>query len=266
LEKGHVRIANELVTHIAKAHLSGPERACLDCIIYQTYGWNRKMAPIAGTFFVDFTGYSRKTCYNAVQILFKRNIILRNSKKRPLLYGVQKDYEKWVELSQQVANSLPSKVATPLPTKVANSLPSTATPVCHQKNKNQEPVKTFAEDELHKTWLTPYLEMAKKHRWRPSAGKLAKYLSGPHKEFGADDTLKRWALFLKQTKADFYSPALFAERVERFSPEKVRIEHVEDHLDRERGSKTREVEREPRVTGDSLQRLHINIKKELKRA
>lgn len=41
-------------------------------------------------------------------------------------------------------------------------------------------------------------------------GAAASHLAGPHKEHGADETLRRWTIYLARSEAQFASPARFA--------------------------------------------------------
>jgi phage replication O-like protein O len=95
LENGYVPISQELLQAITRTKLKPTTRATLDCILSMTYGWQRKSAPIALSFFVNWTGYSKAAVRRALEELFDRKM-LRISKGRPLIYTIQKDHDEWL--------------------------------------------------------------------------------------------------------------------------------------------------------------------------
>lgn len=95
VEDGFAKVARELLKAIARARLSPAERACVDCVIDATYGWNRKWASISRQDFIEYTGYSYRQLKRALVRLRERDIIEAQTDARPIRYRVQKDYERW---------------------------------------------------------------------------------------------------------------------------------------------------------------------------
>lgn len=109
LEDGYFRVSHELCQAFARAHLSGRERAILDCVMRYTYGFQRKQARITAETMEAFTGIHATDCARILNELIRRRIIYRAGGSRSPV-GIQKDYSQW-ELPER-ANRRP-KPKTP---------------------------------------------------------------------------------------------------------------------------------------------------------
>jgi len=101
LENGHTQIANELLEQLIKLYLSPNQWQVLLCIIRKTYGFKKKVDFIANRQIVENTGLIKSTVSRALKNLEKRRIITRNRK----LIGIQKDWELWEKLAEQITVS-----------------------------------------------------------------------------------------------------------------------------------------------------------------
>ncbi len=119
-EDGHVDIANEIMDALCKIRIPGEARQVLDFILRKTYGWRKKEDQISLSQFVKGTGLNKVHVCRSIQTLLRMNLITQKGKALSLftkkgndifvIYGFQKDFEKW--------NALPKKVT--LPKKVKN--------------------------------------------------------------------------------------------------------------------------------------------------
>jgi phage replication O-like protein O len=122
-ENGHLRIANELVDDFQRLHLSGNQWRLLWAILRFTYGWNKKTDHISLTSFEKCTGLDRRNLKRDLDILFSRNIILKDNSSYITQYGIQKDYTKWqtgVETDTSVKNDTRTSVKNDTKTSVKN--------------------------------------------------------------------------------------------------------------------------------------------------
>jgi phage replication O-like protein O len=97
LENGHTRIANELLEALCRTNLWPYESRVLIALIRFTYGWNKKNDWITLKQFSNLTGLDRRNVHRALKRLISKRIISAKRKgRRALIYGLQKDWEKWV--------------------------------------------------------------------------------------------------------------------------------------------------------------------------
>lgn len=101
-ENGFAPISKELLRAIARARLSPAERACVDCVIDATYGWDRGTAAIGHRDFCNYTGYSPSAIRLALRNLRGRFILEADHGRRPVHWRLQKDYERWVGNGQAI--------------------------------------------------------------------------------------------------------------------------------------------------------------------
>jgi len=133
LEDGHTQIANELLEHMMKLHLSGNQWQILLCIIRKTYGFKKKVDYIANFQIQAATNLGKTVVSRTLRELQARNIISRNGK----VSGLQKDWEHW-EVSR-IAN--PEKLAKSstklaiLSTELAILSTKVSSPAVTQKKK-----------------------------------------------------------------------------------------------------------------------------------
>ena len=105
LEDGHTRIANEILEHLARAHLSPNQWRVLLCIVRKTYGYHKKVDYIANSQIVEATGLCKAVVSRSLHKLNDMSIIHRKGK----LLGFQKDWEQWQKLAEQ--STIDSKLA-----------------------------------------------------------------------------------------------------------------------------------------------------------
>lgn len=98
LEKGHTRIANELLEHLAK-HLtgSGTQLAVMVLVMRFSYGYKRKYCDFTITELARRLGTDRKGTRRAVVALVAQNML--TVKPRPghrrKRYSVKKNWKLW---------------------------------------------------------------------------------------------------------------------------------------------------------------------------
>lgn len=97
IERGYVRIANELLEAICRLNISGNEMRILLYIIRRTYGFNRSYAEISLSEFSTATGIRNVHVSRALKRLSELNIIERHSSKKtiPQTVSINKNYEEW---------------------------------------------------------------------------------------------------------------------------------------------------------------------------
>lgn len=115
LEDGHTRIANEILEHLMKIHLSPNQWQVLLCIIRKTYGFHKKVDYIANFQIGEATGLCKAVVSRILHNLEDMQLITRKRK----YIGFQKDWEKWQELA--VSSTLGIKLAEQSTPKVSNT-------------------------------------------------------------------------------------------------------------------------------------------------
>ncbi len=206
LESGYARISHELLQAIARARLKPAPRAILDCIIAHTYGWKRKEAAISLDAFVAWTGYSQRTCRDAINSLARCRMITWRNHQKPRIFGVQKDYEKW-KLPEHAAN------------KVAGTSGKLGCRVLQRKKKEE----ISREGEKRETWLTPFDKL-----WQDQFGahlpfgQAANYLDPLVKEHSLAKTVAHFREWLPLQDPQYVSLARFAATFGSWDPEKVK--------------------------------------------
>jgi len=99
LEKGHTRIANELLEHLAK-HLtaSGNQLAVMLLVMRFSYGFQRKYADFTVTELATRLAVDRANARRSVNALVARNMLTVTPRPGHLRkrYRVLKDWRRWV--------------------------------------------------------------------------------------------------------------------------------------------------------------------------
>ena len=103
LENGHTQIANEILEHLMKLHLSPNQWQVLLCIIRKTYGFHKKVDYIANSQIVTATGLCKAVVSRCLHTLKGMNILTRTGKH----IGFQKDWEAWGKLAEQSTQQPP---------------------------------------------------------------------------------------------------------------------------------------------------------------
>jgi len=222
IENGYLRLAHDLVQAIARAQLKPAESSCLLCIADNTYGWNRKTAPLALSFFCEWTGYSLSVVRRALRGLLDRNIITAK-RGRPVSYGVQKDYEKW--RAEVVPTGGQHAEMTSKMSPRGNNL---VVPTGGQQLRKKKEEKNIPE---RNTWLTPYAtEWQDRYGGKMEFGIAAKYLKPLHDEHGPEKTLAHFKNFIEQTEATFVSYPRFAQTFGSWNPNKNKGRRPPSHI------------------------------------
>jgi len=148
VEKGHTKIANEILEQLMRIYLAPNQWQVLMCIIRKTYGFQKKVDYITNSQIVEATGMHKSHVSRALHSLEIMNLITRNGKN----IGFQKDWEKWQKLSKLITNKLPELVTNKLPELVTNEeLPELVTlneelPELVTKNKELPELVTLNEE------------------------------------------------------------------------------------------------------------------------
>jgi len=95
VKNGHTRIANEILEHLMRLHLSSNQWQVLLCIIRKTYGFHRKVDYIANFQIVEATGLCKTVVSRTLNTLNGMKVIDRKGKH----IGFQKDWERWQKLA-----------------------------------------------------------------------------------------------------------------------------------------------------------------------
>lgn len=118
-ENGYTGIANPIIEALATQVISPDEWRVLMVIFRKTYGWGKKEDSISLSQFVEMTKITKPHICRAIQKLIQRNIITRSvaysgnllpkqampiaqsGNEKGLIYGIQKDFEKWKPLPKR---------------------------------------------------------------------------------------------------------------------------------------------------------------------
>jgi len=118
LENGFTQIANEILEHLVRMHLSPNQWQVLLCIIRRTYGFHKKVDYIANIQIGEATGLGKTVVSRALHDLVDIGIITKVGKR----LGFQKDWEQWrglaIQLALEVSNS---DNITPKVSNIANT-------------------------------------------------------------------------------------------------------------------------------------------------
>lgn len=132
-ENGYTVIANEILNAFRGIRIPGEARQVLDCIIRQTYGYNKKTDTIALSQFVEWTGMKKPEVCRALAKLQTMNLIVgekANSRNIATKYGLNKNYDKWEPLAKkpttigEKANSISKKPLKNIEVPLAKKPPS----------------------------------------------------------------------------------------------------------------------------------------------
>jgi phage replication O-like protein O len=181
LEDGYTAIANEILEHLYKRHLSPNQWQVTLCVIRKTYGYHKKVDYIANCQIVVEVGLCKSVVSRALKGLIAMNIITRNGRH----IGLQKDWEQWKELAEllpkvsSIANeNNEEKLANQQPklaissTELAELLPKVSSPRVTQNNKlykrnyTKETVSKISFDEFLTNCQKRYPELDVADEWR----------------------------------------------------------------------------------------------------
>ncbi len=113
IEKGYIRIANELWESLCRTHLDDHPRRVLGAIMRMTYGYRETRCSISLTSLSKMTCIDRANVSRAIRWLLASNMIgsVPGDTSKPTTYWVQKDYDKWRVVSHKTLVSQASKTS-----------------------------------------------------------------------------------------------------------------------------------------------------------
>lgn len=103
-ENGYVPIANAIFESFCSIRIPGEARQVLDCIIRQTYGYNKKEDTISLAQFSQWTGMKKPEVCRALAKLQTMKLIIgekANSRNTATKYSLNKNYDEWVPLAKK---------------------------------------------------------------------------------------------------------------------------------------------------------------------
>lgn len=112
IEKGHTRIANEIIEQVSKTDLNGTQMRILLVIWRFTYGFQRKTYEISLAFMAEAINSSRSHVDRELTTLIERKIIsvVGVGPRRGRILSFNKNYEQWQGRPvEEEANTLPVK-------------------------------------------------------------------------------------------------------------------------------------------------------------
>lgn len=138
LEKGFVRIANEIIEALARIRIPGEARQVIDVVIRKTYGFNKKQDRIALSQFSIATGLSKQDVARALRKAKELNIVKvigENAYDIGKEYRFNKDFDTWKPLAKK-PTSQKSLAKTPI--NVGNN--------AYNRRRKCVPQKTLTKD------------------------------------------------------------------------------------------------------------------------
>ncbi|USK54390.1 replication protein [Cytobacillus solani] len=104
LQKGHTRIANEILEQISKTDLNGTQFRLLTVIWRYTYGFSRKEYEIPLSFLAEAIDSKKAHVSRELTALIDRGIIKSNGigKRRGRVLSFNKNYEEWDQPTGQL--------------------------------------------------------------------------------------------------------------------------------------------------------------------
>lgn len=95
LEKGHTRLANELLEAIIRYPFSGAQLRVLFTIIRITYGWKKKKHLATFSYICFLTTISDRHVKRVIKQLVQDNVVLKEKRQNMNVLGINKDYYAW---------------------------------------------------------------------------------------------------------------------------------------------------------------------------
>lgn len=97
----YLKVAIELVEVFCRTDFGVQEWRIIWSIFRKTYGYNKTRDMIPLTQFQIMTGMDRKSVCRTIKTLVFRNVIIASKAPTGNIYGLQKDYDKWVSVVAQ---------------------------------------------------------------------------------------------------------------------------------------------------------------------
>ncbi len=149
-EDGHIDISNEVAEQMAKLHLSGNEWQIIWVVLRKTWGWHKKEDTISLGQFAKFTGLSRVSCYEAIQKLLPKMVLLANKDTYITKYRFNKLYNEWTVTENGNSNKVLPKTVIGVTENGNRVLPKTVTKLLPKKGHTKEKKETYTKETIQK--------------------------------------------------------------------------------------------------------------------
>jgi phage replication O-like protein O len=153
IEKGHTRIANEILEQISKTNLNGTQFRIVMVIWRYTYGFQRKQHELSYAFFSQAIGIKdRKTIYRELKTLIDRKIVsvVGNGSRGVNILSFNKNHDEWLDcplISQQteLTANMPTELTANMPTELTANMPPKKEIIKEIIKENTRQQKTYDE-------------------------------------------------------------------------------------------------------------------------
>jgi phage replication O-like protein O len=125
LEKGHTRIANELLEAIVAYPFTMAQLKVILVVIRKTYGWRKKKAQISYGMISYLSGLNKRYVKKVVEQLIKDKVLLKEKGSSKNILGLNKRYlhwRLWIILKEGVPEDTP-RVSSQTPGSVLKDTP-----------------------------------------------------------------------------------------------------------------------------------------------
>ncbi|MCM8782211.1 MAG: replication protein [Candidatus Omnitrophica bacterium] len=95
LEKGHTRIANELLEAIIAYPFTAAQIKVILVVIRKTYGWRKKKSEISYGAISYLTGLNKRYIKKVVEQLIRDHVLTKEKNKSKNILGLNKRYPQW---------------------------------------------------------------------------------------------------------------------------------------------------------------------------
>lgn len=111
LERGHTRVANEILEKIVKTNLNGTQFRIVICIWRFTYGFQRKIHEISISQIANYINASKSQIARELEVLIERKIIkvVGIGKRGARILEFNKNYDEW-DLKKKKEPSITKKI------------------------------------------------------------------------------------------------------------------------------------------------------------
>ncbi|WP_312209735.1 replication protein [Pseudescherichia sp.] len=206
LDKGYLRLANQIQDALCIVELSGREFRVLNAIVRLTYGWSKKSDRIANSLIADKTTLKVKHVSEAVLSLAYRNIIILRRIGQTRYIGINTHLDKWAYTKPNCTKcpvAFPAAESVTWVITIPENGDSVFTPSAIPENRDNHPQKQGngspktgnTKDILPKTNintdLTPYSPPGGKVKFDP--------LSIPVPEWLNATTWNEWVVYRRQS-------------------------------------------------------------------
>lgn len=167
-QNGYIKIANEIAEILMRVKLTPNQHSILWAIWRKTFGWNKKSDQISLGQFTVLTGIKPPHVSRTLKELEKMNIItVDRISKMKIVYGFQKNYEKWLNVTVR-SNGYKSQLLPHTVTTITAHGNKTITEHGkHKRHIKDNIVRNFLIKKLYQLISYHYLNLIpslKKHR------------------------------------------------------------------------------------------------------